>query len=64
MSDCEKLATITNQQEWEAYKKLFEQENKQRGIDAKPLPELRPQPIASQELDIVIQKAFDLCVTD
>lgn len=58
------LATIDSDKLWAAYKKLVEQSNKQRGIEAEPLPEKRPQRSASTELDLAIQRFFDLWERD
>lgn len=58
------LARITNDREWQAYRKLFAQENQKRGIKAEPLPEKRPQPNPSTELDLVIDRAVKLWQRD
>ena len=58
------LARITNDQDWQTYRKLFDQENKRRGIEADLLPEQRPQPSASTELDLVIDRAIRLWQRD
>ena len=52
------LAKITNDKEWQAYRKLFAEECRLRGIAAEPLPEKRPEPSAAVKLDRTITKAI------
>ncbi len=58
------LAKITNDKEWQAYRKLFEAENKKRGIEAEPLPEERPEPSVEVRLSQTIDKAIELWQRD
>ena len=58
------LAKITTDEQWQAYRKLFQEEFKRRDIKAEPLPEQRPEPTAEVKLNQTINKAIELWKRD